>query len=152
MVRRRSQFSQPHQRLARYEKSNASRSSQPWNRPVGTEARPPKSSEFLPPHSIAVSVTTISKDADKRGLGTDLVFESFAIDLAAIVFGKRTDELDPAWVFVDCDVVLHELFDLVGKLISTFETFTQHHKRFRLHQTVCFMPYHGTLQNRLVLQ
>src|SRR6185295_2681157 len=114
---------------ARFVKLSASKFSPRSNRPVGIAARPPKSSASLHQHSTAVSATTISNEEDSHKKAHKhtktiflflcalcaflwLIFEQFPIDLAAIVFGKGIDELDPARVFVDCDISLHELLDI----------------------------------------
>src|SRR6185503_375035 len=127
-----------------------------------------KSSASLHQHSTAVSATTISNEEDSHKKAHKhtktiflflcalcaflwLIFEQFPIDLAAIVFGKGIDELDPARVFVDCDISLHELLDIFGERIATIKSFTQDDERFRLHEAISLMAHHRAFEHRLML-
>src|ERR1051325_3249460 len=130
-------------------KSSVNKSSPRSKKPAGTAARPPKSSASHLLHFIVVSATTISNEEDKPRMnankrGSFLKIRSalicvrprlklLSIDLAAVVFRKGIDELDPARVFVDRDLSFHELLDLVGKRVVAIESFTQHDERLRLH-------------------
>src|SRR2546423_13003652 len=80
-------------------------------------------------------------------------FQQLAIEFSAIVFWQRRNELDPTWILIKSDSLLHELFDLFGEFLVCSVAITRDDEGFRFHQSITLiMAHHCTLEHGFVLE